>query len=160
MLNQLPNNDTRGHMPGDLARYLFSAAFASALDRSPKAVEFPAALAPHHRNWRSGKFADRFRVQLAGRPSATVTSHMSKDGHYFIHPDPVQCRSLTVREAARLQTFPDNYVFLGSRTEQYVQVGNAVPPFLARQIAEALIPALHRLDPEVSSTGRHGQSSP
>ena len=159
MLDQLPNNDTRGHMPADLARYVFSAAFAKALDRSPTAAEFPPALAPQHRNWRSGKFADRFRVQLAGRPSTTVTSHMSKDGHYFIHPDPVQCRSLTVREAARLQTFPDNYVFLGSRTEQYVQVGNAVPPFLARQIAEALIPALERLDPAVSSAGRCGQSS-
>ena len=144
-IEHLPNNQTRGHMPTDLARYLFCTAFARAIGRSPKADDFPMALAPRHRNWTSGKFADRFRVQLAGRPSTTVTSHISKDGHYFIHPDPSQCRSLTVREAARLQTFPDNYLFLGNRTEQYVQVGNAVPPFLAEQIAAALIPALQRL---------------
>ena len=131
-------HDSRGHMESDLSRYLFAAVFGEVIGRSPKAAEFPASLAPDHRNWESGKFADRFRVQLANEPSTTVTSHISKDGHYFINPDPEQCRSLTVREAARLQTFPDDYLFLGNRTQQYVQVGNAVPPYLARQIARLL----------------------
>ena len=135
-LTALPNNETRGHMDEDLRRYLYAAAFACAFARSPKASDFPPVFAPKHVNWDTGKFHDRFRVQLRDRPSTTITSHISKDGHYFIHPDPAQCRSLTVREAARLQTFPDNYFFHGSRTQQYVQVGNAVPPYLAWQIAK------------------------
>ena len=137
-LRKVTGHASRGHMPSDLARYLFVAAFAQAHGRSPVAREFPAALAPDHRNWDTGHFADRFRAQLWDAPSTTITSHIAKDGHYFIHPDPAQCRALTVREAARLQTVPDNYRFLGNRTQQFVQVGNAVPPLLARQIAEVL----------------------
>jgi DNA (cytosine-5)-methyltransferase 1 len=141
-LRAIAQHETRGHMASDLGRYLFAAVFGAVRGYSPKAADFPLALSPDHRNWHSGVFNDRFRVQLADEASTTVTSHISKDGHYFIHPDPMQCRSLTVREAARLQTFPDDYLFVGNRTQQYVQVGNAVPPFLARQIAGLLMSAL------------------
>ncbi|MBU4133350.1 MAG: DNA cytosine methyltransferase [Proteobacteria bacterium] len=130
------NHTSRLHMVSDLHRYLFAASFAEKNGSAPLIAEFPDELIPEHKNVSTGYFNDRFRVQVAGKPSSTVTSHISKDGHYFIHYDPLQCRSLTVREAARLQTFPDNYYFEGSRTQQYTQVGNAVPPFLARQIAE------------------------
>jgi len=141
-LHGVLNHAPRGHMASDLERYLFVAAFGAARGRSPVLRDFPQALLPAHRNvLKPGAkgdqaFADRFKVQLADRPSSTVTCHIAKDGHHFIHYDASQCRSLTVREAARLQTFPDNYFFEGNQTEQYHQVGNAVPPFLAAQLAD------------------------
>jgi DNA (cytosine-5)-methyltransferase 1 len=138
-LNGVCNHSSRGHMSSDLHRYLFAACFADVCGRSPVLSEFPVLLRPNHKNIKAalngGHFEDRFRVQLRNRPSTTITSHISKDGHYYIHPDATQCRSLTVREAARLQTFPDNYFFCGNRTAQYTQVGNAVPPLLARAVA-------------------------
>lgn len=139
------NHSARSHIKLDLHRYLFAACFADQRGRSPELADFPASLLPHHVNvglaLSGSHFADRFRVQLKQKHSTTITSHISKDGHYYIHPSPAQCRSLTVREAARLQTFPDNYFFEGPRTAQYIQVGNAVPPLLARNIA-ALVRSL------------------
>lgn len=136
----LANHESRAHMPSDLVRYLFVSVYGETLGLSPRLADFPRCLLPNHKNVDPDRisqaiFKDRFRVQLGDRHSTTVTSHISKDGHAFIHPKPKQCRSLTVREAARLQTFPDSYVFLGNRTAQYTQVGNAVPPLLAHQIA-------------------------
>lgn len=132
------NHEARGHMSSDLRRYIYASSFAKVKKSSPKGHEqFNLdGLRPNHENWETGKFADRFRVQVRGKPATTVTSHISKDGHYFIHPEPEQCRSLTVREAARIQTFPDNYFFQGNRTQQFHQVGNAVPPLLSFKIAE------------------------
>jgi len=139
------NHETRGHMPSDLGRYFFASTFADVHGRSPVGMRdfnLPS-LAPNHKSWENGAFADRFRVQCWDSVSKTITSHISKDGHAFIHPDPWQCRSFTVREAARIQTFPDDYFFEGGRTAQLHQVGNAVPPLLARQIAEKVYDLLN-----------------
>ena len=131
-MSRVRNHETRSHIREDLHRYLFASVFARKHGRPPLLENFPPALLPKHENvpaaLKETKFNDRFRVQLAGRPSTTIVSHISKDGHYFIHYDPAQCRSLTVREAARLQTFPDDYRFEGPPTEQYKQVGKVVPP--------------------------------
>ena len=134
-------HETRSHMRSDLHRYMFAACFAATRKYAPDLYDFPPRLLPDHVNVDAETipFKDRFRVQLGQFPSSTVVAHIKKDGHYYIHPDPGQCRSLTVREAARLQTFPDNYFFEGNRTEQYGQIGNAVPPLLAKQIGEIIL---------------------
>lgn len=143
-LHGVIQHEARSHMKSDLMRYAFAAAFAQVHDRSPRgAKEFPEELHPEHKSWGApNRFVDRFKVQRANWPSSTVTSHLAKDGHYFIHPDPLQVRSLTVREAARLQTFPDNYIFEGKAGAQRKQVGNAVPPWLGHQIAGVIYQAL------------------
>ena len=145
-LKGVSNHSSRGHIVKDLYRYFYAACYAQQHKFSPSLKHFPKDLLPEHANvkeaLKGNNFSDRFRVQLASRPATTVTSHIAKDGHYYIHYDPTQCRSLTVREAARLQTFPDNYFFCGNRTTQYIQVGNAVPPLLASQIAEIVYDVL------------------
>ena len=142
------NHEARTHRKDDLWRYIYAACTKEDIERPFHIGDFPSGLRPRHKNIESaidnGTFVDRFSVVPKNSPSRTVVSHIRKDGHYYIHYDPAQCRSLTVREAARLQTFPDNYYFEGSRTDQYGQVGNAVPPLLSFKIAERVAELLER----------------
>lgn len=118
---------------------------------NPKDVERYKVMAENHWNFlelleyrpdlgheKKRVFFNSYKVQWWDMPARTIIAHLHKDGNQFIHPDPEQGRSITVREAARLQSFPDDFVFEGSRSEQFKQIGNAVPPLLAEAIAKAV----------------------
>ena len=134
-------HQARPHALRDLEIYRIAVRMWNGRRQRLKYGALPSRLKTH-RNGAS--FTDRFKVVAGDLPFAhTVVAHICKDGHYYIHPDIEQNRSITPREAARLQTFPDDYYFEGmngrpSRTHAFRQIGNAVPVLLARGIAARL----------------------
>ncbi len=108
---------------------------AKNVGKSLKYNELPNSLKTHKNE---KHFLDRFKCLNENEQSHTLVAHISKDGHYYIHPDLKQNRSITVREAARIQTFPDDYHFENSRTSAFKQIGNAVPVYLSNKIAKTI----------------------
>lgn len=130
-LEVLRHHVARKHNEKDIERYKFMALhkwnFKELLEKKPELGHDKPRV-----------FSNSYTVQFWDKPSRTIIAHLYKDGNQFIHPDYRQNRTLTPREAARLQSFPDNFVFEGSRTESYKQIGNAVPPLMARAIAKGI----------------------
>lgn len=129
----LTHHVARPHLERDLEIYRITVNKWSNEMKRIRYTDLPAELKTHN-NLTS--FLDRFKV-VAGNEkfSHTIVAHISRDGHHYIHPDITQNRSITVREAARIQSFPDDYFFEGSRTSNFVQIGNAVPPLMSEKIA-------------------------
>ena len=131
----LTQNIARPNNSNDLAIYKIVAE-AKKNGKNIKYSELDSKLKTHKH---TDKFLDRFKALSWNSPSHTVVAHISKDGHHYIHPDTKQNRSITVREAARLQGFPDNYYFLDSRISAFTQIGNAVPPIFSKKMADAIL---------------------
>ena len=100
---------------------------------------------PQYEHEHARVFDNSYVVQWWDLPSKTILAHIYKDGFQFIHPDGNQARSFTVREAARIQSFPDDFEFAGSRSEKYKQIGNAVPPLFAEALAKSIKKNLERI---------------
>lgn len=133
--NVLTQHTSRSHNDRDLEIYKYAVNIWNKEKRRIRYDELPSELITM-KNTKS--FLDRFKVVDGNGVSHTVVAHISKDGHHYIHPDIEQNRSLTVREAARIQSFPDNYYFETCRTDAFRQIGNAVPPLMAREIAKKI----------------------
>lgn len=129
--DMLYNHEARNHNEADRKRYKL-------LSKNEWQLKHLAEFNPELVHHDPKHFGNRYTVQKNNLPGTTVVAHLYKDGNLFIHPDHKQERTFTVREAARVQSFPDDFIFMGSRTNQFKQVGNAVPPLMARQIAKAI----------------------
>jgi len=129
--NYLFNHVARNHNEKDIERYKLLAKIKGELKDLQKIRPELIHHDPKH-------FKNRYTVQKYDKPGRTVVSHLYKDGNLFIHPDHKQHRTFTVREAARVQSFPDDFQFIGPRTQQYKQVGNAVPPLMSYAIAKII----------------------
>jgi DNA (cytosine-5)-methyltransferase 1 len=129
--DKLHNHEARKHNDLDKERYKY-------LSKNNWQLKHLAEVRPDLVHHDPKHFGNRYTVQTYSKPGRTVVAHLYKDGNLFIHPDHKQERTFTVREAARVQSFPDNFKFMGSRTSQFKQVGNAVPPLMAKQIAKAI----------------------
>lgn len=100
---------------------------------------------PQYEHEHARLFDNSYVVQWWNLPSKTILAHIHKDGFQFIHPDEKQARTFTVREAARIQSFPDDFEFAGSRGEKYKQIGNAVPPLFAEALAKSIKTNLEKI---------------
>lgn len=132
--NTLTYHEARPHNENDLLIYKIVSE-AKQRNINLKYNELPSELKTHKNDT---SFLDRYKSLIRDSVSHTIVAHISKDGHYYIHFDTEQNRSITVREAARIQTFPDDYFFESSRTSAFRQIGNAVPPLLSKKIAETI----------------------
>ena len=128
----LYNHVARFHSPRD--RRIFRL-----LEEGQKMVDLPKGERPPYRD---DIFGDKIKKQSWNKPSSAILAHLQKDGLMYVHPDSQQARTFTPREAARLQSFPDTYRFYGPMTQQFRQIGNAVPPLLAKSIALSIRPHL------------------
>ncbi|MDB9882011.1 DNA cytosine methyltransferase [Bacteroidia bacterium] len=126
---------SRPHNDRDLKIYKTAIKKWNKNEERLKYPDLPRELKTHKNE---SSFTDRYKVVNGNGVSHTVVAHIAKDGHYYIHPDIQQCRSISVREAARLQSFPDDFFFEGSRSAAFKQIGNAVPPLMANAIAKSM----------------------